>query len=57
MDCIAHIKTQGESSFEIQILDEHLKNTSILAADFAAKFNNASWGAIIGLWHDIDKCN
>ena len=55
MEFIAHIKAQEVTSFAKQTLEEHLRGTSKLAAGFAAKFHNSSWGEVIGLWHDLGK--
>lgn len=40
---------------EWQPLEEHLKEVSRMAGEFAEKFNNKEMGKIIGLAHDIGK--
>lgn len=52
---IAHIKTSDGQIFETQSLPEHLSETAELAAQFAKAFNNAEWGKLLGLWHDLGK--
>ena len=52
---IAHIKTSDGQIFETQSLPEHLSGTAELAAQFAKAFNNAEWGKLLGLWHDLGK--
>jgi CRISPR-associated endonuclease/helicase Cas3 len=48
---IAHISEDKR----IHLLADHLKNTAVLASDFASKFGAADWGLICGLWHDLGK--
>ena len=55
MSSIAHIKTIDSRTFDLQSLPEHLSGTTHLAAQFAATFNNAEWGKLLGLWHDLGK--
>ncbi len=52
---IAHIKTPDGQSYETQSLSEHLAVTAHLASQFSATFNNAEWGKLLGLWHDLGK--
>jgi len=52
---IAHIKTHDGQTFETQSLPEHLSGTAQLASKFSAAFNNAEWGKLLGLWHDLGK--
>lgn len=51
----AHLKQDEEGNFDFHSLEDHLIQTSKLAAKFAASFNNSALGEIIGLWHDIGK--
>ncbi|HEV3167989.1 MAG TPA: CRISPR-associated endonuclease Cas3'' [Isosphaeraceae bacterium] len=46
---------EGKAVEEWHPLDEHLFDTSALAAKFAAAFGSGPWGALAGLWHDIGK--
>lgn len=55
MNYIAHIKKSSDAGFEIQTLDDHLKGTGELTERFTAKFSNAEWGKLLGLWHDLGK--
>ncbi|MDQ0157554.1 CRISPR-associated helicase Cas3' [Robertmurraya andreesenii] len=50
----AHTK-EGVPEEEWQPLEEHLKNVSRLAGEFAGKFGNKEMGELIGLAHDIGK--
>ncbi len=38
-----------------QLLEDHLKNVSGLAAKFAEPFGGDKWARIAGLWHDLGK--
>lgn len=55
MEYIAHIRRNNEGIFETQELLDHLKGTAVLAEKFSDKFNNSSWGKLLGLWHDLGK--
>lgn len=52
---LAHIKQLSDGNFDFHFLENHLIDTSDLAAKFASSFNNGAWGQIIGLWHDLGK--
>lgn len=53
---IAHIKKNPDGSWaEPHLLNEHLKSTAELAAQFAAEFGNSDWAELCGLMHDIGK--
>ena len=51
MEYIAHISEDKR----IHTLDDHLRHTAELAAQFAAVFGAAQWGYLCGLWHDLGK--
>ena len=51
MERFAHIS----KDFRTQTLDEHLRGTAELAAEFAAVFGEGPCGAFIGNTHDIGK--
>lgn len=52
----AHIRKNDDGTWaEPQLLVEHLENTARLTQNFAAKFNSAEWGKVIGLAHDAGK--
>ncbi len=38
-----------------QRLEDHLRQTSELAGDFARWFGTEEWGRVAGLWHDLGK--
>jgi len=48
---IAHVAEDGR----VHGLQEHLRGTAILAGEFSAEFGCASWGYLVGLWHDLGK--
>jgi len=48
---VAHSKPPSEW----QSLETHLLQVADLAGQHAAAFNAASWGRLIGLWHDLGK--
>jgi CRISPR-associated endonuclease/helicase Cas3 len=52
---IAHVKPGGVCGFELHGLEDHLKDVSILASQFGAKFGNGDWASLAGLWHDLGK--
>lgn len=47
--------TNGPDPEKWQLLEDHLKNVSHLAAQFAAEFGAEDWGKLAGLWHDLGK--
>lgn len=46
---------ENEPPINWQPLEQHLKNVSNLAGQFASFFNSDSWGRIAGEYHDIGK--
>jgi hypothetical protein len=50
---MAHIKKISGDNFLVHLLEEHLSGTSALTERFASEFDNAAWGKLIGLWHDV----
>ena len=48
---VAHSKPPSEW----QSLETHLLQVADMAGQHAAAFNAASWGRLIGLWHDLGK--
>lgn len=53
---IAHIKKNPDGSWaEPHLLNEHLKSTAKLAAQFASEFGNNDWAELCGLLHDLGK--
>jgi CRISPR-associated endonuclease/helicase Cas3 len=48
---IAHVAKDGRKHG----LEEHLRKTAELAAEFAAVFGCGEWGRLTGLWHDLGK--
>ena len=46
---IAHVAEDGR----IHGLEEHLRETAEMAAEFAAAFGCQEWGRLAGLWHDL----
>ncbi len=55
-DPIAHIKKNPDGSWaEPHLLNEHLKSTAELAAQFASEFGNNDWAELCGLLHDLGK--
>jgi len=48
---IAHVAEDGR----IHGLEEHLRETAEMAAEFAAAFGCQEWGRLAGLWHDLGK--
>lgn len=50
----AHIRNEN-GKWKFQSNEEHQRNVSRLAADFAADFGMSEWGEILGLLHDKGK--
>ena len=50
----AHSKP-GVPREEWHTLEEHLKGTATLAAEFTSAFGAEQWGYLAGLWHDLGK--
>ncbi len=50
-EAIAHVAEDGR----VHGLEEHLRGTAKLAAEFAAEFGCGQWGRLAGLWHDLGK--
>jgi CRISPR-associated endonuclease/helicase Cas3 len=47
--------TNGSDPANWEPLDEHLCLVAEYAERFAAKFDAAAWGKMLGLWHDLRK--
>jgi CRISPR-associated endonuclease/helicase Cas3 len=45
----------GRPESEWQPLEDHLRNVSENAAEFASRFEAEDWGRLAGLWHDLGK--
>ncbi|HCY41925.1 MAG TPA: CRISPR-associated helicase/endonuclease Cas3 [Prolixibacteraceae bacterium] len=52
---IGHVRINASDNYEVQELQSHLEGTSQLAYYFASTFQNAEWGKLLGLWHDLGK--
>lgn len=52
---LAHVRRNGDGSFVIHELEEHLRAVGDLAGEFASTFGHAEWGQLAGLWHDLGK--
>jgi CRISPR-associated endonuclease/helicase Cas3 len=56
MEYFAHVRKLDNGKWDKpQSLEEHLRETAELAADFASEFNSREWGYVLGLAHDIFK--
>ncbi len=51
---IAHIRIAANIQHP-HFLDEHLREVSRLAGEFAAEFSSGDWAALVGIWHDLGK--
>jgi CRISPR-associated endonuclease/helicase Cas3 len=55
-DPIAHVKQNPDGSWaEPQSLDDHLRGTAEMAAEFSRSFDSESWGRAAGIAHDTGK--
>ena len=52
---LAHVRRNGDGSFVIHDLEEHLRAVGNLAGQFASDFGASDWGHLAGLWHDLGK--
>lgn len=55
IEYIAHVRKDGDSVFLLQNMEEHLIGTAKLSKQFASKFQNESWGELLGHFHDLGK--
>ena len=52
---ISHIRQDDDGQWMIQTNDEHQQGVAELAGKFAADFDMAAWGEVVGLLHDKGK--
>jgi CRISPR-associated endonuclease/helicase Cas3 len=52
---MAHVRKDDDGVWHKHSLEEHLREVSRLAGEFAQPFNSAEWAALAGLWHDLGK--
>ncbi len=52
---ISHIRQDDDGRWMIQTNDEHQRGVAELAGKFAADFDMAAWGEVVGLLHDKGK--
>jgi CRISPR-associated endonuclease/helicase Cas3 len=53
---LAHVELDpATGTWRKQTLEEHLRGTAQLAAEFAQSFGSADWAFLAGLWHDLGK--
>ncbi|MDN5880814.1 MAG: CRISPR-associated helicase Cas3' [Nitrosospira sp.] len=52
---LAHVTQDADGGWREHSLEEHLREVSLLARDFAQPFGGAEWAALAGLWHDLGK--
>jgi len=56
MKYLAHVRELDNGKWDDpQTLEEHLRETAELAADFAAEFGSREWGNALGMVHDSGK--
>ena len=56
MEYFAHVRKLDNGEWDKpQLLEEHLRGTAELAADFAAEFGSYEWGYALGMSHDSAK--
>ncbi len=46
---------EGKPPAKWQLLEDHLKNVSGMATEFARPFGGDKWACLAGLWHDLGK--
>ncbi|MDN5752785.1 MAG: CRISPR-associated helicase Cas3' [Nitrosospira sp.] len=52
---LAHVTQDATGVWREHSLEEHLREVSLLARDFAQPFGGTEWAALAGLWHDLGK--
>lgn len=52
---LAHLRRVETGEWQFHRLEDHLRRTAELAAEFAAKFGAADWARFAGLLHDLGK--
>lgn len=52
---LAHVRPDKNGEWNKHLLDEHLRDVAVMAANFAADFESADWASVAGLWHDLGK--
>lgn len=52
---MAHVKKDDDGVWHEHSLEEHLREVSRLAGEYAQPFGGTDWAALAGLWHDLDK--
>jgi len=55
---LAHVRPCEELNFteeDLHLLDDHLRDTALLAKNFAISIGNEDWAHLAGLWHDLGK--
>ncbi|MBU0500002.1 MAG: CRISPR-associated helicase Cas3' [Gammaproteobacteria bacterium] len=52
---VAHIRRDENGSPVFHDLQDHLRKTAAMAAEFAKPFGSDDWARIAGVWHDLGK--
>lgn len=52
---LAHVRQNHDGTWHEHGLEEHLRDVSALAGQFASRFGSADWAGLAGLWHDLGK--
>ena len=52
---LAHVRKDDDGVWQRHSLEEHLREVSLLAGEFAQLFSSTEWAALAGLWHDLGK--
>ncbi|MEP6878187.1 MAG: CRISPR-associated helicase Cas3' [Nitrosospira sp.] len=52
---LAHVRKDDDGVWQRHSLEEHLREVSLLAGEFAQLFGSEEWAALAGLWHDLGK--
>jgi CRISPR-associated endonuclease/helicase Cas3 len=56
MEYLAHVRKLDNGQWaEPQLLEDHLRETADLAAEFASEFDSREWGYALGMSHDSGK--
>ncbi|OGT01688.1 MAG: CRISPR-associated helicase/endonuclease Cas3, partial [Gallionellales bacterium RBG_16_57_15] len=52
---LAHVHPDKNGEWHKHLLEKHLRDVAVMAANFAAVFESADWAGLAGLWHDLGK--
>src|SRR4030067_2037414 len=52
---LAHVHPDKNGEWHKHLLEKHLRDVAVMAANFAAVFESADWAGLAGFWHVLGK--